>query len=74
LKKRGWSANVPRPGDSIDSVSKAMPQLVIEHIVQALKGIRYGAVQIVIHDGQIVQIERKEKVRLDVSSDKRASR
>jgi hypothetical protein len=39
----------------------------IERIVQALQGIRFGAVEIVIHDGRIVQIERKEKVRFDVS-------
>jgi hypothetical protein len=40
-------------------------ETAITHIVQALKGIRYGAVEIVIHEGRVVQIERKEKVRLD---------
>ncbi|MBI2503481.1 MAG: YezD family protein [Candidatus Latescibacteria bacterium] len=36
-----------------------------QEILRALKGIRYGSVEIVIHDSQVVQIERKEKVRLD---------
>jgi hypothetical protein len=34
-------------------------------IVQAVKGIRFGSVEITIHDGNIVQIERKEKLRFD---------
>jgi hypothetical protein len=31
--------------------------------LEALRDIRYGSVEIVIHDGDLVQIERKEKVR-----------
>lgn len=34
-------------------------------VLEALQGIRYGAVEIIIHDGRIVQIERREKLRLD---------
>ena len=33
-------------------------------IQEALAGIRFGVVQIVIQDGRIVQIEKTEKVRL----------
>jgi len=36
-----------------------------ERILDSLQGIRYGSVQIVIHDGKIVQIERTEKRRFD---------
>ncbi|MCC7264004.1 MAG: YezD family protein [Candidatus Latescibacteria bacterium] len=36
-----------------------------QEILRAVKGIRYGSVEIVIHDSQVVQIERKEKLRLD---------
>ena len=31
----------------------------------ALKGLRFGSVEIVVHDSKVVQIERKEKTRLD---------
>ena len=31
----------------------------------ALKGIRFGSVEVIIHDSRVVQIERKEKVRYD---------
>jgi hypothetical protein len=32
-------------------------------IATALKGLRYGSVEIVVHDAKVVQIERKEKFR-----------
>ncbi|MBX3332427.1 MAG: YezD family protein [Nitrospira sp.] len=31
----------------------------------ALKGIRFGSVEIIVHDSRVVQIERKEKTRFD---------
>lgn len=36
-----------------------------EQISQAVNGIRFGSVEIIIHDGKVVQIERKEKLRFD---------
>lgn len=34
-------------------------------VVQSqVRPLRYGVVQIVVHDGEVVQIERTEKVRL----------
>lgn len=42
----------------------ALPNSVIDSIVSALRGLRFGTVEIVIHDGKVVQIERKEKLRL----------
>jgi len=32
-------------------------------VLEAVRAIRFGSVEIVIHDGELVQIERKEKVR-----------
>lgn len=39
-----------------------------ELLRDALKDIRFGSIEIVIHDSKIVQIERKEKFRLDGTS------
>ena len=36
----------------------------VEQIVKAIKGIRYGGVQITIHDGKVVRLERVERIRL----------
>ncbi len=33
-------------------------------ILRALREIRYGSVEITVHDARIVQIERREKVRV----------
>lgn len=36
-----------------------------EEIARAIRSIRYGSVEIVIHDSRVVQVERREKVRFD---------
>jgi hypothetical protein len=36
-------------------------QLVIQHV----GSLRYGVVEIVVHDGRVIQIEKTERLRLD---------
>lgn len=43
-------------------------QFEFEQIREALDGLRYGQVTIVIHDGAVVQIDRTEKRRFRNSS------
>jgi hypothetical protein len=43
-------------------------RLLTQKILRALQEIRYGSVEITIHDSRIVQIERKEKIRIDRDS------
>ncbi|MGZ8153080.1 MAG: YezD family protein [Methylococcaceae bacterium] len=38
---------------------------IAHQIVAALQGIRFGSVEITIHESKVVQIERKEKLRFD---------
>ena len=38
-------------------------------VAEAIASIRYGAVEINIHDGRIVQIEKREKLRPAEPSD-----
>ncbi|HVC43604.1 MAG TPA: YezD family protein [Candidatus Binataceae bacterium] len=38
---------------------------VIREVVRAIRNVNFGSVEIVIHDSRVVQIERKEKFRLD---------
>ena len=40
-------------------------------VLEALRGLRYGSVEVVIHDGRPVQIEKREKVRLETQEDRR---
>ncbi|BAU71825.1 sulfur starvation response protein OscA [Metapseudomonas furukawaii] len=37
---------------------------LLREIQNALHGLRFGSVEITLHNGQVVQIERKEKFRL----------
>lgn len=41
---------------------------VIRRIANAISGVRFGSVEVVIHDSRVVQIERKEKFRFDKPS------
>ena len=38
-------------------------------IAEALRGLAFGSIEITVHDGQIVQIERREKTRVDIPVD-----
>lgn len=40
-------------------------QATEQQILKAIREIRYGSVEIVIHDSRVVQIERKEKIRVE---------
>jgi hypothetical protein len=53
----------------LPSQSAATPSHASErdltYITSALDGLRYGSIEIIVHDSRIVQIERKEKLRFD---------
>lgn len=38
---------------------------VEQEILRAVRDVRYGSVEIIIHNSKVVQIERKEKIRLN---------
>jgi hypothetical protein len=42
-----------------------LPRSVEDQILRAVRGLRYGSVEIIVHDGKPVQIERREKVRFE---------
>ncbi len=56
---------IPTGLDTGPDNSLPMPPLLLRELRQALRTIRYGAVELVIHDGRVVQLERREKVRLE---------
>jgi hypothetical protein len=37
---------------------------------EKVEGLRYGVVQLVVHDGRVTQIERTEKTRLTPPTDR----
>ena len=37
-----------------------------ETILQAIRGLKYGSLEIIVHDAKVVRIERHERIRIDV--------
>ena len=52
---------------STQAIGLSVDRATERAILQAVKGIRFGSVEIIIHDSKVVQIERKEKTRFDHS-------
>jgi len=55
-KQRSDTAQTPTVDVGQDSA--------LEHIRDALRGLRFGLVSIVVQDGVVIQIERTERKRL----------
>jgi hypothetical protein len=50
------------------------PPEAVELLRNALRGLRFGEVKVIIQDGVVVQVERTERTRPTVSKSKRASK
>lgn len=46
------------------SVGHVALEAALRQVADAARAIRYGSIELVIHDGRIVQIERREKIRI----------
>ena len=46
-----------------DAVPPKLPNTVVERIAAVIAEVKYGTVEITIHDGRVVQIQRKERFR-----------
>ena len=42
----------------------ALSLSALRQLEQALRGLAYGSIQLIVHDSQIVRIERLERIRL----------
>jgi hypothetical protein len=54
-----------RPGVQSEALSG---DEILRRIANAISGVRFGSVEVVIQDSRVVQIERKEKFRFDKNS------
>ena len=41
----------------------------LELVIRQVGSLRYGVVEIVVHDSRVIQIEKTERLRLDKTSD-----
>jgi hypothetical protein len=64
------STLVPARDTGSDS-SLPLPAALLQELVHALRTIRYGSIELVIHDGRVVQLERREKIRVETEVTRR---
>lgn len=50
-------------GDAAPGLPSSVPDWVTL-VREKVEGLRYGVVQLVVHDGRVTQIERTEKTRI----------
>ena len=55
----------PSPGGPPDQTELSLGAALVREPTLALRSIRYGTIELVIHDGRVVQLERREKVRFE---------
>lgn len=46
-----------------DHAPELLPREVLDVLARLLRDVRFGSIEIVVHEGRITQIERREKVR-----------
>ena len=42
---------------------EALPGAIRDELARLLDGLRFGSIEIQVHDGRVVSIERRERVR-----------
>jgi hypothetical protein len=55
---------IPAEMSNLPRRSAAELDEALEHIRQALRGLEYGEISVIVQDGLVIQIERTEKKRL----------
>ena len=54
--------------EQVETEALPLQPSLLRELREALLAIRFGAIELVIHDGRVVQLERREKIRLDQGS------
>lgn len=49
----------------VEAVKPAVQADWLEAVRQQVNSLRFGVIQIVVHEGRVVQIDRTEKIRVD---------
>ena len=50
--------------EASDYAGKRIPVEIRHQILRAIASIEYGSVEVIVHDGRVMQIESREKIRV----------
>jgi hypothetical protein len=64
-----YTAKAEAISDALDVV----PEEVLGTLARLVRELRFGSIEIVVHDGRITQIEKREKVRFVPSGNARGA-
>ena len=59
--------------EAINDALEVVPEEVLGTLARLVRELRFGSIEIVVHEGRITQIERREKVRFAPSSNARSA-
>ena len=59
-------ATAEEQGDAL-----TLPEEILGTLVRLIREVRFGSIEIIVHEGRITQIERREKVRFASSGPQR---
>ena len=48
-----------------ESLARGLESDLAKRILAAVSSLKYGSVEVTVHDGRVVQIDRRERVRID---------
>jgi len=48
---------------TVDSDPQDIPTEVLDTLTRLIRELRFGSIEIIVHEGRVTQIERREKLR-----------
>jgi hypothetical protein len=63
----------PAVAQPADLTTGILPESAATSILQAIEGLRYGQVTVIVQDGRVLQIDRTERFRLTAGENSRGS-
>ena len=51
-----------------------LPAALLQELTLALRSIRFGSIELVLHEGRVVQLETRQKVRLQIDVSQQQSK
>ncbi len=53
---------------SIETANKQSNSSLVQQLLSAINSLRFGSIEITVHEGRVTQIEKREKVRFTDSA------
>jgi hypothetical protein len=56
------------PGEKLTDARQLLPEELVGTLLRLIREVRFGSIEIIVHEGRITQIERREKLRFNASA------